>query len=260
MSETVHKVPKDWPAKAHIDAAKYKAMYAKSVEDPEAFWMDHGRRIDWIKPYSWAKRTSFAPGKVSIEWFGDGTTNVSLNCIDRHLKKRAKQTAIIWEGDDPKDTLHITYQQLHDEVCRLANVLKAHGVGSLRDHRQVDRNRIALFDAVRLEDIGKAADFVVQLLVGDVLGIFGIVAFPDDRGLLGAFFEVAIDAIERDVGRAVTEPFDGDLAGGERRALGPGVGLDPVNAAAMLGPERFRVFDRMVIHCFVFGFVDVRLG
>ena len=128
MSESLHKVPKDWPAKAHIDAAKYQTMYAKSVKDPEAFWMEHGQRIDWIKPYTWAKRTSFAPGQVSIEWFGDGTTNVSLNCIDRHLKKRAKQTAIIWEGDDPKDTKHISYQQLHDEVCRLANVLKAHGV------------------------------------------------------------------------------------------------------------------------------------
>ena len=128
MSEALHKVPASWSAKAHIDEAKYKAMYDHSVKDPEAFWTEHGRRIDWIKPYTWAKKTSFAPGKVSIEWFGDGTTNVSLNCIDRHLKKRAKQTAIIWEGDDPKDTKNITYQELHDEVCRLANVLKAHGV------------------------------------------------------------------------------------------------------------------------------------
>ena len=128
MSEAVYKVPASWATKAHIDEAKYSEMYAQSVKNPEAFWAEHGRRIDWIKPYSWAKRTSFAPGKVSIEWFGDGTTNVSLNCIDRHLKKRAKQTAIIWEGDDPKDSKHISYQELHDEVCRLANVLKAHGV------------------------------------------------------------------------------------------------------------------------------------
>ena len=128
MSEAVHEVPASWAKKAHIDEAKYKSMYAQSVKNPEAFWTEHGRRIDWIKPYTWAKRASFAPGKVSIEWFGDGTTNVALNCIDRHLAKRAKQTAIIWEGDDPKESKHITYQELHDEVCRLANVLKAHGV------------------------------------------------------------------------------------------------------------------------------------
>jgi acetyl-CoA synthetase len=103
-------------------------MYARSVRDPEGFWGDHGKRIDWIKPYTWVKRTSFAPGNVSIEWFGDGTTNVSLNCIDRHLAKRADQIAIIWEGDDPKESKSITYRQLHDEVCRFANVLKAHGV------------------------------------------------------------------------------------------------------------------------------------
>jgi acetyl-CoA synthetase len=103
-------------------------MYTQSVRDPERFWGEHGKRIDWIKPYTWVKRTSFAPGNVSIEWFGDGTTNVSLNCIDRHLAKRADQVAIIWEGDDPTESKSITYRQLHDEVCRFANVLRAHGV------------------------------------------------------------------------------------------------------------------------------------
>jgi acetyl-CoA synthetase len=98
------------------------------VRDPESFWGDHGKRIDWIKPYTQVKRTSFAPGNVSIEWFADGTTNASLNCIDRHLAKRADQVAIIWEGDDPRESKSITYRQLHDEVCRFANVLKAHGV------------------------------------------------------------------------------------------------------------------------------------
>jgi acetyl-CoA synthetase len=128
MPETLYKVPEGWSARAHVDEAKYRDMYAHSVRDPESFWAEHGKRIDWIKPYTWAKRTSFAPGNVSIEWFGDGTTNVSLNCIDRHLAKRAKQVAIIWEGDDPKDSKTITYEQLHEEVCRFANVLKAHGV------------------------------------------------------------------------------------------------------------------------------------
>ena len=128
MSEMLYKVPDSWPARAHVDDAKYRDMYAKSVRDPEGFWGDHGKRIDWIKPYTRVKRTSFAPGNVSIEWFADGTTNVSLNCIDRHLAKRADQVAIIWEGDDPKESKSITYRQLHDDVCRFANVLKAHGV------------------------------------------------------------------------------------------------------------------------------------
>jgi acetyl-CoA synthetase len=128
MSEMLYKVPENWPARAHVDDAKYRDMYAQSVRDPEGFWGDHGKRIDWIKPYTRVKRTSFAPGNVSIEWFADGTTNASLNCIDRHLAKRADQVAIIWEGDDPKESRSITYRQLHDDVCRFANVLKAHGV------------------------------------------------------------------------------------------------------------------------------------
>jgi acetyl-CoA synthetase len=128
MSEMLYKVPENWPAQAYVDDAGYRDMYARSVRDPEGFWGDHGKRIDWIKPYTRVKRTSFAPGNVSIEWFDDGTTNVSLNCIDRHLATRADQVAIIWEGDDPKESKSITYRQLHDEVCRFANVLKAHGV------------------------------------------------------------------------------------------------------------------------------------
>ena len=128
MSEMLYKVHGSWSASAHVNSAKYHEMYAHSVRDPESFWGEHGKRIDWIKPYTWVKRASFAPGNVSIEWFGDGTTNVSLNCIDRHLAKRADQIAIIWEGDDPKESQSVTYRQLHDEVCRFANVLKAHGV------------------------------------------------------------------------------------------------------------------------------------
>ncbi|MBK9081271.1 MAG: acetate--CoA ligase [Rhizobiales bacterium] len=129
MSEKVYDVSAEWKARAYVDDAKYQEMYAASVADPETFWGEHGKRIDWIKPYSRVKNTSYAPGKVSIEWFGDGTTNVAMNCIDRHLPKRANQIAIIWEGDDPKDSRSITYQELHDEVCRFANVLRNRGVG-----------------------------------------------------------------------------------------------------------------------------------
>ena len=106
-------------AKAHADSAKYEEMYAASLADPDAFWGEHGKRIDWIKPYTTVKNTSFAHENVSIKWFEDGTLNASANCIDRHLATRAGQTAIIWEPDDPADEAqHITYQQLHDETCR----------------------------------------------------------------------------------------------------------------------------------------------
>jgi acetyl-CoA synthetase len=129
MSEKVYDVPSEWKSRAYVDDAKYQEMYAASVADPEKFWGEHGKRIDWIKPYTKVKNTTYAPGKVHIEWYGDGVTNVALNCVDRHLAKRGDQVAIIWEGDDPKDSRKITYKELHDEVCRFANVLRNRGVG-----------------------------------------------------------------------------------------------------------------------------------
>jgi acetyl-CoA synthetase len=128
MSEKIYPVTPDWKQRAYIDDAKYLELYARSVADPESFWADEAGRIDWIKPFTRVKNTSFGPGSVSIKWFEDGATNVAQNCIDRHLLRLKNHTAIIWEGDDPKDSKHITYQELHDEVCRLANVLKTHGV------------------------------------------------------------------------------------------------------------------------------------
>jgi acetyl-CoA synthetase len=127
MAETIHDVPADWSKRAYVDDAKYKAMYADSVRDPGKFWGEHGKRLDWIKPYTKVKNASFAPD-VSIKWYEDGVLNVAANCVDRHLAKRGDQVAIIWEGDDPKDDKKVTYKQLHAEVCRFANVLKARGV------------------------------------------------------------------------------------------------------------------------------------
>jgi acetyl-CoA synthetase len=123
----VFPVPAPLAKSAWCDEAKYKAMYERSVRDPERFWGEHGKRIDWIKPYTKVKDVSFA-GDVHIRWFYDGTLNASVNCLDRHLAKRGNQTAIIWEGDDPKDSRHITYKEAHEQVCRLANVMKKHGV------------------------------------------------------------------------------------------------------------------------------------
>jgi acetyl-CoA synthetase len=125
----MHAPAADFVAHAHLDAAGYAARYAASVADPDAFWAAEARRIDWITPPTKIKNTSFAPGKIDIRWFEDGTLNISANCIDRHLATRANQTAILWEPDDPATPArHISYAQLHDQVCRMANVLAAQGV------------------------------------------------------------------------------------------------------------------------------------
>ena len=128
MSEKIYAVPSAWKKKAHVDDAAYRKMYAESVNDPAKFWGKQAKRLDWFKPPSKIKNTSFDYNNVSIKWYEDGVTNVSVNCIDRHLKKRANQTAIIWEGDNPYDDKKITYRELHEQVCRLANVMKKHGV------------------------------------------------------------------------------------------------------------------------------------
>ncbi|HEY5338204.1 MAG TPA: acetate--CoA ligase [Rhizomicrobium sp.] len=128
MSDTL--IPVSKAAKEHtfIDRAKYDAMYAESVNDPDAFWREQAHRLDWIVPFTKVKNVSWQPEDLHIKWFEDGFLNVTVNCIDRHLEKRGQQTSIIWEGDDPKDSRHITYAELHREVCKFANVLKAQGV------------------------------------------------------------------------------------------------------------------------------------
>ena len=128
MSDKLFKVPADWAKNSYVNQSSYEAKYKESINNNEKFWADEGKRIHWFKPYTKIKEVIYSTKKVSIKWFYDGTTNVSYNCIDRHLPKRAKQTAIIFEGDDPKESKNITYQELSDEVCKLANGLKEIGV------------------------------------------------------------------------------------------------------------------------------------
>src|ERR1051325_1806050 len=128
MSEKIYDVPAEWSKRGWGDDAKYREMYARSVTDPNGFWAEHARRIGWIKPFSKVENSSYAPGNISIKWFEDGVLNVAWNCIDRHLTSRGDQTAIIWEGDDPSESKHITYRQLHDEVCKMANILRTRNV------------------------------------------------------------------------------------------------------------------------------------
>ena len=120
--------PSDALAKnAHIDADGYQALYAESIADPNAFWAKHGNRIDWIKPYSQVSDVSYDAKNLHINWFADGSLNAAANCLDRHLAERGDQTAIIWEGDEPDQQRHISYRELHEDVCKFANVLKANG-------------------------------------------------------------------------------------------------------------------------------------
>ena len=116
-----------YPQAGKISEAEYFRLYKQSLLDPDRFWAEHGNRIDWIKPFTKVRNAEFR-GDVHIAWYEDGTLNASYNCIDRHLPRRAEQTAILWEGDDPDESRRVTYRELHDAVCRLANVLKARGV------------------------------------------------------------------------------------------------------------------------------------
>ncbi|MCF6457720.1 acetate--CoA ligase [Pseudoalteromonas sp. MMG024] len=128
MSQEIYPVPASVKEAALIDEAKYNELYQWSIDDPKAFWGEQGKRLDWIKPYTKVKNTSFDKGHVDIRWYEDGQLNVSYNCIDRHLKDKADKVALIWEGDNPEHSENITYQQLHDEVCKLANGLRKLGV------------------------------------------------------------------------------------------------------------------------------------
>jgi acetyl-CoA synthetase len=124
---TIHPVPSEWAERAYVDAAGYAEKYRRSLEEPEAFWREETARLDWIKPWTHVSKTSFDEADFGIEWFADGTLNVSANCLDRHLAERGDTIAIIWEGDDPSQQRKITYRELHEDVCRFANALKRLG-------------------------------------------------------------------------------------------------------------------------------------
>ncbi|EWH06358.1 acetyl-CoA synthetase [Pseudoalteromonas lipolytica SCSIO 04301] len=128
MSQSIYPVPAHIKNAALVDNDKYNTLYKQSIDDPEGFWREHGKRLDWSTPYTKVKNTSFDKGHINIRWFEDGQLNASYNCIDRHLAAKANKTALIWEGDNPEQSENITYQQLHDEVAKLANGLKKLGV------------------------------------------------------------------------------------------------------------------------------------
>ena len=123
-----HPIPANIAERCLITPDQYKAQYQQSITDPDTFWGEQGKILDWMRPYTRVKNTSFAPGNISIKWYEDGTLNLAANCLDRHLAERGDQTAIIWEGDDASQSKHITYRELHADVCRFANVLLDLGI------------------------------------------------------------------------------------------------------------------------------------
>ncbi|NKD76966.1 acetate--CoA ligase [Haematospirillum sp. H1815] len=128
MEHDVFPVPESFARNALIDNTRYLAMYDRSVKDPDGFWAEHGKRITWMRPYSRVRDVSWDPSNLHIRWFDDGTLNVSANCLDRHLESKGSKTAIIWEGDNPSESEHITYRDLYERVCRFANAMKTLGV------------------------------------------------------------------------------------------------------------------------------------
>ncbi|GAA6211324.1 acetate--CoA ligase [Hyphomicrobiales bacterium 4NK60-0047b] len=226
MSETkVFDVSSEWQAHAHIDNNKYLEMYKASVETPDEFWGEQGKRLDWIKPYTTVKNTSYDHDNVNIKWFEDGTLNVCYNCIDRHLEKRADQVAIIWEGDDPTEDEKITYKQLHERVCKFANVLKAQGV------QKGDRVTLylpmipeAAYAMLACTRIGAVHSIVFggfspDALADRITGCDSKIVITADEGLRGgrkvplkANVDKALEKVQHDVKNVVVKRTGGDIA------------------------------------------------
>lgn len=190
------------------DEATYKAMYQQSVVNPDGFWREQAQRLDWIKPFTAVKQTSFDDHRVDIKWFADGTLNVSYNCLDRHLAERGDQIAIIWEGDDPSESRNITYRELHEEVCKFANALRGQDV-----HRgdvvtlympMIPEAVVAMLACARIGAIHSVVfgGFSPEALAGRIIDCKSKVVITADEGLRGG----KRTALKANVDRALTNP------------------------------------------------------
>ncbi|WP_298284367.1 AMP-binding protein, partial [Novosphingobium sp.] len=192
MSDAIYPVPAAWADGALIDTARYQAMYARSVTEPEAFWREEAQRIDWIKPFTTVKNASFHEADFGIRWFEDGTLNLAANCLDRHLAERGEQIAILWEPDSPNEAdRRITYRALHEAVCRFANLLKSRGVS--RGERitiylpMVPEAAVAMLACARIGAIHSIvfAGFSPDALAGRITDCDSRVVITADEGLRG---------------------------------------------------------------------------
>ncbi len=192
MGETVYPVPAQWAANALIDEARYQEMYRHSISDPEGFWREQAQRIDWIRPFTRVKDTSFQEHDFGISWFSDGKLNLCANALDRHLAQRGDQIAILWEADDPAEPhREITYRELHADVCRFANLLKAQGIR--RGHRvtiylpMVPEAAVAMLACARIGAIHSIvfAGFSPEALADRITDCDSRIVLTADEGLRG---------------------------------------------------------------------------
>ncbi len=244
-------------ANSHADKAKYDEMYAASVKDPAAFWGEQGKRLDWIKPYTIVKNTTFEYPDVSIKWYEDGELNVSANCIDRHLATRGEQTAIIWESDDPNVDKHITYNELSEQVNKLANVYKSMGVGKgdriVLYMPMIPEAAYAMLACTRIGAIHSIvfAGFSPEALASRINGCKASLVITADeapRGGKNTPLKTNVDAalaICGDVQTLVVERTGGDvpMKAGRDHAYGPLM----ANASAECPPEPMNAEDTLFI-------------
>ena len=189
--DLVFEVPEAVKAETLVDEAKYHEMYADSLRDPDSFWGTHGKRIDWMQPYTKVKNTHYSKEDVSIKWYEDGTLNACVNCVDRHLDAHSDDVAIIWEGDEPDQDAKITYRQLYEEVCRFANVLKAQGVG--KGDRvtiympMIPEAAYAMLACARIGAIHSVVfgGFSPEALAGRILDCDSVCVITSDEGIRG---------------------------------------------------------------------------
>ncbi|HBZ54684.1 MAG TPA: acetyl-coenzyme A synthetase, partial [Syntrophobacteraceae bacterium] len=194
MANELFPVPESWVKSAYCDNDKYLQMYQQSVSDPEGFWAEQAKRLDWFQPFTKVKEVNFArsKGPIGIKWFAGGKLNISYNCLDRQLAKRGDQVAIIWEGDDPKDSRKFTYRQLHAEVSKFANVLKS--MGLKKGDRvtiylpMIPELAIAMLACTRIGVIHSIVfgGFSPESLAGRIQDCGGKVVITADEGLRGS--------------------------------------------------------------------------
>ena len=214
----VYPVPADFARDARVTAESYARDYARSIADPQGFWGDIGRRLDWITPFTQVKDVSFQLEDFRIRWYADGTLNVAANCLDRHLATRANQTAILWEGDDPAESRRVTYGELHNEVCRFANALRSLGV--------VKGDRVTLY----LPMIPEAA---VAMLACARLGAVHSIVF-------GGFSPESLASRIEDCGSKLVITADEGLRGGRKVPL-------KANVDAALAQHKLTTVEKVVV-------------
>lgn len=209
MSELkIYPVKENIAANALIDDAGYQKMYEQSVVNPEGFWREHGQILDWIKPYTKVKNTSYDPGHIDIKWFEDGTLNVSANCIDRHLATKGDEVAIIWEGDNPAEDKSLTYNELHKEVCKFANALKAQGVKKgdvvCLYMPMVPEAAIAMLACTRIGAVHSIVfgGFSPEALAGRIIDSNSTIVITSDEGIRGG----RAVPLKQNVDQALTNP------------------------------------------------------